>query len=252
MASSEPAAEKGGASSAPHRLIRPLLQFASIPSAGGILLLLCTVVALLWANSPWSDTYNRILETKISIGVPGAAVSETVLHWINDGLMAIFFFVIGLEIKREVLTGELSSFRKASLPLMAALGGMLIPALCYLLLNFGGEGASGWGVPMATDIAFTLGVLALLGDRVPAALKVFLVAFAIADDVGAILIIAFFYSTGINFGALAIGLGLLGLAALANRAGVRRVSVYLLIGAECGLHSSSRESTPPSRGFFWR
>jgi NhaA family Na+:H+ antiporter len=212
------------------RLIRPFQEFARIQASSGILLILCTVVALVWANSPWADSYTRLLGTYVTIGADGFSIRETVLHWINDGLMAIFFFVVGLEIKREVLVGELSSFRKASMPIAAAIGGMAVPALLYLLVNRGGPGAAGWGVPMATDIAFALGVLALLGSRVPTALKVFLTAFAIADDIGAVLVIALFYTASINLIALALAFGFLAVAVLANWSGVRSPLVYGLIG----------------------
>ncbi len=227
------------------RLIRPFQEFARVQASSGILLLLCTVIALLWANSPWSASYTGLLGTYVMVGAEGFGVRETVLHWINDGLMAIFFFVVGLEIKREVLVGELSSVRKAALPIAAAIGGMAVPALLYILVNRGGPGAAGWGVPMATDIAFALGVLALLGSRAPLGLKVFLTAFAIADDIGAVLVIAFFYTASLHLGALLLGLGLLALAALANWSGVRSPQVYGLIGVatwvaflESGIHAT--------------
>lgn len=228
-----------------YRLIRPFQEFARIQASSGILLLLCTVLALVWANSPWAGTYTHLLETKVTVGGGRFALSESLLHWTNDGLMAIFFFVVGLEIKREVLAGELSSLRQAALPIAAALGGMIVPALLYTALNAGGPGAAGWGVPMATDIAFALGVLALLGNRVPAALKVFLAAFAIADDIGAVLVIALFYTATINFTALVLGFGFLTLAALANWSGIRRPLVYVLLGLvvwvaflESGVHAT--------------
>ena len=228
-----------------YRLIRPFQEFARLQASSGILLLACTVLALLWANSPWAGGYTHLLETKVTVGGGGFALSESLLHWINDGLMAVFFFVIGLEIKREILAGELSSLRQAALPIAAALGGMIAPALIYLVLNEGGAGSRGWGIPMATDIAFALGVLALLGSRVPAALKVFLAAFAIADDIGAVLVIALFYTAQINFLALALGFGFLVLAALANWSGVRRPLIYALLGMviwvaflESGVHAT--------------
>ncbi len=228
-----------------HRLIRPFQEFARIQASSGIVLLACTVLALLWANSPWGEAYARLLETKASVGVGGFAITESLLHWINDGLMAVFFFVVGLEIKREVLAGELSSFRKAALPVAAAAGGMVAPALLYTALNAGGPGAPGWGIPMATDIAFALGVLALLGSRVPASLKVFLAAFAIADDIGAVLVIALFYTAHINVTALGVGFGVLLLSALANGSGVRRPLIYAFLGLlawvaflESGVHAT--------------
>ena len=228
------------------RLIRPFQEFARIEASSGILLLACTALALLWANSPWAESYTGLLGTYVTVGGGGFAVRETLLHWINDGLMAVFFFVVGLEIKREVLAGELASPRQAALPIAAALGGMAVPALLYLAVNRGGgPGAAGWGIPMATDIAFALGVLALLGSRVPAALKVFLAAFAIADDIGAVLVIAFFYTAEIHFGSLGLGFGFLALAALANWSGVRRPLAYALLGVaawvaflESGVHAT--------------
>mgnify|MGYP001023194924 CR=1 FL=1 len=227
------------------RLIRPFQEFARVQASSGILLLVFTAAALAWANSPWAETYERLLGTYVTVGADGFQVRESLLHWINDGLMAVFFFVVGLEIKREVLAGELSSPRKAALPVAAALGGMIAPALLYLALNRGGPGAGGWGIPMATDIAFALGVLALLGRRAPTSLKVFLAAFAIADDIGAVLVIALFYTASLHMGALLVGFGLLGVAAFANWAGVRRPLVYALIGVamwvaflESGVHAT--------------
>ncbi len=213
-----------------YRLIRPFQEFARIQAASGILLLVCTVLALLWANSPWADSYTRLFATKVTVGVGGFIISKPLLLWINDFLMAIFFFVVGLEIKREILVGELSSLKQAALPIAAALGGMIAPALIYLTLNAGAPSRTGWGIPMATDIAFALGVLALLGSRAPTALKVFLAAFAIADDIGAVLVIAFFYTAEISGSALGLGFLFLFLAALANWSGVRRPLVYTLLG----------------------
>ena len=174
------------------RLLSPFQDFFRTASSGGIVLIVSTLVALGWANSPWGASYEHFWEAPLTIGVPGAALTYSLHHWINDGLMAVFFFLVGLEIKREVLAGELASVRRAALPAAAALGGMVVPALLYSALNVGGEGAAGWGIPMATDIAFALGVLALLGPRTPLALKVFLTALAIVDDLGAVLVIALF------------------------------------------------------------
>jgi len=212
------------------RLLAPLHGFASSGPAGGIVLLAATGIALAWANGPWAASYHDFWETGVSFGIERWRVEWSLHHLINDGLMAVFFFFVGLEIKREVLAGELSSVRAAALPMIAALGGMVVPATLYLLLNGGGPDARGWGVPMATDIAFALGVLALLGDRVPIGLKVFLSAFAIVDDIGAVLVIAIFYSSGIAWGALGATAGLLALAAAANAVGVRRPSAYAIIG----------------------
>lgn len=204
--------------------------FFRMEAAGGILLLICAVVALVWANSPWAASYAALWQTPVTARVGALVIDKPLLLWINDGLMAIFFFLVGLEIKREVLVGELASPRQAALPIAAAVGGMLVPAGLYAMLNVGGPGAAGWGVPMATDIAFALGVLALLGPRVPLALKVFLTAVAIVDDLGAVLVIAFFYTAEISWASL--GVGLLFLAALiaANRLGVRRTVVFVVLG----------------------
>jgi NhaA family Na+:H+ antiporter len=213
-----------------YRLIYPFQMFARREASSGILLLFCAVLALFWANSPWAAGYTQLFSTEITIRMGSFVISKALLLWINDGLMAIFFFVVGLEIKREVLAGELSSLRQAALPVAAAIGGMVTPALFYMMLNAGGAGAKGWGIPMATDIAFALGVLALLGSRTPTSLKVFLAAFAIADDIGAVLVIALFYTAKITAGALALGFGFLALSALANWAGVRHPLVYTLLG----------------------
>jgi NhaA family Na+:H+ antiporter len=212
------------------RVLSPFARFFRLESAGGIVLIACTLIAVAWANSPWGDAYHHLWETKLAFSLGPWSISHTIHHWINDGLMAVFFFLVGLEIKREALIGELTSLRKAALPGAAALGGMVVPALLYFALNAGGPGASGWGIPMATDIAFALGVLALMGPRVPLALKVFLTALAIVDDIGAVLVIALFYTGQIAWGALGAGLLLIGVAALANRLGVRGPLPYLLLG----------------------
>src|SRR5829696_5794129 len=212
------------------RIVRPFQDFAHKQSSGGILLILATVVALVWANSPWGDSYAALWGSKLTVGLGDLSLSKDLTHWINDGLMAIFFLVVGLEIKRELLVGELSSVRSAALPIAAAVGGAVVPALIYLALNAGTEGAAGWGIPMATDIAFTLGVLALLGGRAPVALKVFLTALAIVDDVVAVLVIALFYTSDISWGALAVGGLFLGALVVANLIGVGRTLVYALLG----------------------
>jgi len=212
------------------RLVRTFQEFARLEASGGILLIGCTVVALAWANSPWSASYFHFWHTDPTFGFAGSLLSKPLHFWINDGLMALFFLLVGLEIKRETLVGELASFRKAALPLAAALGGMVVPAVLYVLFNRGGPGASGWGIPMATDIAFALGVLALLGDRAPMSLKVFLAALAIADDIGAVLVIAFFYTAQISWISLGVG-GLFFLALIAaNRAGARHPLIYVVLG----------------------
>ncbi len=212
-------------------VVRPFQEFFRLEAAGGILLLVCAVIALVWANSPWADAYFGLWQSLMTVGIGGFAISKPLLLWINDGLMAVFFFVVGLEIKREVLMGELGSPRKAALALVAALGGMVVPALFYAAVNLGGEGLGGWGIPMATDIAFALGVLALLGKRAPLSLKIFLTALAIVDDLGAVLVIAFFYTAKLKLVYLAVGAGVLALLIGANRAGVRRTSVYVILGA---------------------
>jgi NhaA family Na+:H+ antiporter len=195
-----------------------------------VVLLICTLVALVLANSPWSAAYEAIWETRIRLGVGDLELDKPLLLWINDGLMTIFFFVVGLEIKREFVAGELRDPKKAALPIMAALGGMVAPAAIYLLLQKGEPGESGWGIPMATDIAFVVGFLALLGSRVPGGLKILLLSLAIADDIGAVLVIAAFYSTDLSY--LALGLAALGfgLAFFFNRIGVRTVAIYFLVG----------------------
>lgn len=227
------------------RLLLPLRDFSKDSPEGALLLLAATVAALALANSPFSDAYERFWETRVGVAVAGRAVEGTLLHWVNDGLMAVFFFVVGLEIKREVLEGELSTWRHAALPLVAAVGGMVVPAGLYLLLNPSGDAARGWGVPMATDIAFALGALALLGDRVPIALKVFLAALAIADDIGAILVIALFYTDDLRLSFLGLGAAGLLASAVANAAGVRRPLSYFAIGLvvwfgflESGVHAT--------------
>ena len=218
-------------------------QFARIQASGGILLLAATVLALAWANSPWSDSYFHLWETYLSVSVGDLYLKESLLHWVNDGLMVIFFFLVGLEIKREILVGELASLRRAALPLMGAVGGMALPALIYVLFNAGGEGQAGWGIPMATDIAFLLGILAILGSRVPITLKIFFTALAIADDLGAVLVIALFYSGEIQLTALIVAAAILMVLVVLNRAGVRRPLPYALLGIglwlaflESGLH----------------
>ena len=196
---------------------------------GSILLLACTLTALVWANSPWATTYNDLLHTYIGVGWGDSVFKLSLHHWINDGLMVIFFFVVGLEVKRELVVGELSSFDKASLPVAAALGGMVVPALFFVFLNFGGDAARGWGIPMATDIAFALGVLAIFGKRVPLGLKVFLTALAIADDLGAVAVIALFYTEQINAWALAFAAVFLLILFPVVRLRVKRRGIVLVL-----------------------
>jgi NhaA family Na+:H+ antiporter len=184
----------------------------------------------MWANSPWAEAYTDLWEMPLSVELGRLAARTTLHHLINDGLMAVFFFLVGLEIKREMLAGELASLRKAALPIAGAAGGMLVPAVLYASLNAGRAGEAGWGVPMATDIAFALGVLALLGDRIPGGVRVFVAALAIVDDIGAVLVIAAFYSGGVAWGTLAIAAALVALAVGANIAGVRRPWAFGAIG----------------------
>ncbi len=223
------------------KVLYPLTAFLHTESAGGILLIFCAVIALVWANSPWADTYTALWAIKVTVG----PLTESLLHWINDGLMAIFFFVVGLEIKREVLVGELASPRQAALPIAAAIGGMVVPALLYIVINAGGAGGAGWGIPMATDIAFSLGVLALLGSRVPTSLKIFLAALAIVDDLGAVLVIALFYTTNISWTALSVGIGLICILIAANLLRARHPLLYALLGTglwiaflQSGIHAT--------------
>lgn len=206
-------------------------RFFRSEASGSVLLLAATAVALAWANSPWADAYQRLLHAEVGASWGGVPRALSLQHWVNDGLMVLFFFVVGLEIKRELAIGQLSSLRGALLPVAAALGGMLVPAGLYLLLNQGTPGARGWGVPMATDIAFALGVLALLGPRVPVGLKVFLTALAIADDLGAVLVIALFYTHDLDFPALGLAGALLAAVFLMSRLGVRRLAAYLPVVA---------------------
>lgn len=209
---------------------RPFHDFFKTESASGILLIGCMVLALAWANSPWKHGYHllHVLELKLQLG--GAGVSKSISHWINDGLMAVFFLLVGLEIKREVLAGELARLKQSALPMAAALGGMVVPALIYTGFNHSGPAAPGWGIPMATDIAFALGVLSLLGKRIPLGLKVFLAALAIIDDLGAVLVIAFFYTDAINWIALAFGGGLVVALLAMGRFGVRSPTPFMVVG----------------------
>jgi NhaA family Na+:H+ antiporter len=193
----------------PKRLLTPFQRFVQIEGFSGILLLLSTIIALIWANSDFGDDYTALWNYEIGIVSEGFELKKPLLLWINDGLMAIFFFLIGLEIKREVLIGELNSFKKIAFPLFGAIGGVIVPVGLYMLLNQNPETFKGWGIPMATDIAFSLAVLNALGRRVPLSLKIFLIAFAIVDDIEAVLVIAIFYSGTIKTTLLLIGLGLL-------------------------------------------
>jgi NhaA family Na+:H+ antiporter len=208
----------------------PFVRFARMEAAGGILLLVSTFAALVWANSPWEQSYHAIWSTQVDVGFGRFFLSETRHQWINDGLMSVFFFLVGLEIKREVLIGELSTLKQAAFPLIAAVGGTIVPALVYISLNHGSIAHKGWGIPMATDIAFALGVLALLGDRVPVSLKIFVTALAIVDDIIAVLVIALFYTAQIHFLSLAAGLAGVALSFGLNLLGVRKPAVYAFLG----------------------
>lgn len=221
------------------RVLGLFQEFAHAQASSGIVLLVCVIVALVWANSPFGASYYDLWHLHFAVKVGdidwiNEAFDRPLEYWINDGLMAIFFFVVGLEIKREVIAGELASPRKAMLPIMAAIGGMVVPAAIFLWFNFGGPGQRGWGIPMATDIAFTLGVMAVLGTRVPTPIKVFLTALAIVDDIGAVLVIAIFYTSEISLLALGIAAVFVVLMIAANRLGIRSTPVYILLGA-CGL-----------------
>jgi NhaA family Na+:H+ antiporter len=208
-------------------LVEPIRSFVDTEVMSGVVLLAATVSALAWANSPWDGAYRDIFGHVLTLDIGVVRIDEDVRRWINDGLMTIFFFVVGLEIKREVLRGELAGRDRALLPVIAAAGGMVVPAFLYAAVNSGGDGAHGWGIPMATDIAFALGILALLGRRIPSQLRIFLLAMAIADDMGAVLVIVLFYSGSVDIGWSAAGCGiLLGIYAM-RLAGIRQIVAYL-------------------------
>ncbi len=214
-----------------HYLLNSFETFFKMEAAGGIALMVCTVAALVWANSPWASSYHALWQTKLTVGIGDWMLSKAAILWINDGLMAIFFFVVGLEIKRELLVGGLSTPSQTIMPVAAAMGGMIVPALIFFAFNAGTESVGGWGIPMATDIAFALGIMSLLGSRVPVGLKIFLTAVAIVDDIGAILVIAVFYTTSLDLTALSVGLAVLALMALLNlRWGIRHSIPYLILG----------------------
>jgi NhaA family Na+:H+ antiporter len=210
----------------PARFVRPLLQFTRIEAAGGAVLLVAAAAALVWANAPFGESYERFWETEFLLEFGPLHLHESLRDLVNDGLMAIFFFVVGLEIKRELVVGDLRDPKAAALPVFAALGGMILPALIYISLAGGGEASRGWGIPMATDIAFAVGIVSLLGRRVPVGGKLFLLALAIADDIGAILVIAVFYTDDLSFGYLGLTFAVLFLTWLAKRVGVRSLAFY--------------------------
>ncbi|HXG25332.1 MAG TPA: Na+/H+ antiporter NhaA [Candidatus Binatia bacterium] len=227
------------------RLLAPFRAFAGTSASSGVVLLAAAAVALVAANSPLAAEWNAFWDTKLAIGLGHAVLSDSLLHWVNDGLMALFFLVVGLEIKRELLVGELSTRRKAALPVVAAVGGAVAPAAIFLALVQGQPAARGWGVPMATDIAFALGILALAGDRIPIGLRIFVAALAIVDDLLAVMVIALFYTAELVIPALVAALVLIGALLVANRLGIRRPVVYGLLGValwlavlESGIHAT--------------
>lgn len=213
-----------------HQIRQPIERFMHAEASSGILLAVCSVLALVAANTSLADRYFAFLHLTFTAGMGTLSFSTTLLHGINDGLMVVFFFIVGLEIKRELIVGELSTRKKASLPVVGALGGMIMPALLYSILNAGGSGAKGWGIPTATDIAFAVGVVVILGKRVPAELKIFLTALAIADDIGAVLVIAVFYTEALHFTMLAIACSIVIIIFIANRQGVRNLLFYTVSG----------------------
>ncbi|WP_051261285.1 Na+/H+ antiporter NhaA [Desulfovibrio inopinatus] len=210
------------------QLLTPFINFFRVETSGGVITFICACIAIMWINSPWSASYTSFFHSDLSISFAEYSLSKPLLSWVNDGLMTIFFFMVGLEIKRSILVGELDSLQKASLPLAAAFGGMIIPAIIYSIFNVGMDSSGGWGIPMATDIGFALGILALLGNRVPPNLKVFLTAVAIVDDIGAVLVIKIFYTSQVSL----IFLGLAGVCffilLFLNAARVRRPLPYML------------------------
>jgi len=227
------------------KIATPFEHFLHAQTTTGLILMCLTIVALILANSPLAEGYGHFFHTNISFNVGSWKLSHTIHHWINDGLMAIFFFMIGLEIKREILVGELSNIKVALLPILAAIGGMIFPALIYLSINSGEVGENGWGIPMATDIAFAISALVLLGKRVPAALVTFLVALAIVDDLGAVLVIALFYTEQINMLALALAGGIFLIMVAFNRFGIHMILPYFILGLfmwffmlESGVHAT--------------
>jgi NhaA family Na+:H+ antiporter len=213
--------------SLPTRFVRPLLRFTRVESAGGVVLLLAAAAALVWANAPFGDTYERFWSNPVRVTIGSLRLDETLRFVVNDGLMAIFFFVAGLEIKRELATGDLRHPRAAALPALAALGGMVVPALIYVGFTAGSDAVHGWGIPMATDIAFALGVLTLLGSRIPVGGRLFLLALAITDDIGAIVVIAVFYTDQLALAYLALAIGTLVVIWLAARIGIRSLTFYV-------------------------
>ena len=236
---------RGGGASERHRLIRPLIDFIHTEAAGGFALLAAAIAALAWANSPWQASYDDLWTTHLAVSLGDWGIDLELREWINEGLMVLFFFVVGLEIKRELAEGELRDPRRALLPVCAALGGMLAPALIYVAFNAGGAGLDGWGIPMATDIAMAVGVLGLMGSRVSPSLKLFVLALAIVDDIGAIVVIAVFYTNEIHVDALLASAGLLLAVAAMRRWGVRSIGAYAAVGVALWLtlHNSGIHGT---------
>ncbi len=211
-------------------LLLPIKNFIEKQTSVGLLLIFSAIMAVIFANSPWSSLYHEFWQQHLHIGVNDMVLEKSLLHWINDGLMSIFFFMVGLELKREIIHGHLASVRGAVLPIAAAMGGMIFPALIYFFFNSGEESISGWGIPMATDIAFALGILFLLGKRVPLSLKVFLTAIAIVDDLGAVLVIAFFYTADLSVESLILAGFFLLILMTANQMGIRSTWFYAIMG----------------------
>jgi len=227
------------------RVVGPLSRFLHVEAASGVVLLAAAVLAFAAANSPWADAWLGFWKTPVGFRMGGVSLDHSLKHWVSDGLMAIFFFVVGLEVKREIVLGRLRDLRQAALPLAAALGGMVVPALLYLAIAGGGPAERGWGIPMATDIAFVVGCLAVLGSRAPASLRVLLLSLAIADDIGAVLVIAIGYTTDLDL--VALGLGFAGIAVVLGMRGlgVRAIPLYWVVGAhiwvafhESGVHAT--------------
>lgn len=213
------------------KILTPFEEFIHQQTTSGLLLMAMAVVALVLANGPLASAYAHFMHTPVSLNAGSWSLEMSLHHFINDGLMALFFFIVGLELKREILVGELADLRNAVLPIGAAIGGMLVPALIYFAINPEGDASRGWGIPMATDIAFAIGALALLASRVPKALITFLVALAIVDDLGAVLVIAVFYTDTIVLGPLAVAAGLFGLLMIFNQIGIRKTAPYLIVAA---------------------
>jgi NhaA family Na+:H+ antiporter len=226
-------------------MIRPVSQFIATESASGILLLIGAIIALAWVNSPWSHSYHEVLDHHILVSLGFWELDAPIHFWVNDVLMVLFFFLVGLEIKREAVLGELSELRRVIVPIAGAIGGMILPALIFTVIVAGREGAGGWGIPVATDIAFAVGVLTVVGSRVPFSLRVTLLALAIADDIGGILIIAIFYATNLQVWALAAVAGVLAICYLLRQSGIWYLPIYFVLGLvgwvfmlESGVHAT--------------